>query len=248
MLMNRARQGLTAGTAKQAVDDRGRAGHSLFTSFVLEGLRGSARRFGHDVITGSELMVYVKTEVAKALGSRQTPDFGYLPGHESGEDFLFRLPGFSAQEHLELGTHLYSLGRETREVGCLLSAAKHFREAVKIVNKPIPEAYAALGETLLATGDIKGAIDIPLAHFASNSQGCENLLSIVDAGFTRTTGENDAKHRFVSPIDPVWSSGSQEDVERRVTHEMQIGGLSIFPLSLGYSPIGTARGSRRRAR
>jgi uncharacterized caspase-like protein len=44
MLTGRARQALTAGTAKQTVADRGPGGHSLFTSFVLQGLEGEAAR------------------------------------------------------------------------------------------------------------------------------------------------------------------------------------------------------------
>ena len=44
------------------------------------------------MITASDLMVYVKNEVGRNFGVQQTPDFGKLPGHESGGDFIFRLP------------------------------------------------------------------------------------------------------------------------------------------------------------
>ncbi len=92
MLTARARQALTAGTAKQTVADKGPGGHSIFTSYVLQGLGGDAAQEDTQVITASDLMLYVRKQVANQYGSKQTPDFGKLPGHESGGDFLFRLP------------------------------------------------------------------------------------------------------------------------------------------------------------
>jgi uncharacterized caspase-like protein len=92
MLTNRARQVLTAGTARQAVADAGPGGHSLFTGYVLNGLRGEAKQPGSAAITASDLMVYVKNQVGLAFESQQTPDFGTLAGHGSGGDFLFVLP------------------------------------------------------------------------------------------------------------------------------------------------------------
>ncbi len=92
MLTARARQVLSAGTAKQTVADGGPGGHSIFTSYVLQGLGGDAAQEGTQVITASDLMVYVRRQVANAYGSKQTPDFGKLPGHGPGADFLFRLP------------------------------------------------------------------------------------------------------------------------------------------------------------
>lgn len=92
MLTNKARMALTAGTAKEAVNDKGPGGHSPFTWYVLQGLRGEARQKGSGVVTGSDLMVYVKNAVGQNYGSQQTPDYGKLPGHESGGDFIFRLP------------------------------------------------------------------------------------------------------------------------------------------------------------
>ena len=92
MLTNRARMALTAGTAKEAVSDQGPGGHSPFTWYVIQGLRGEAAQRGSGVVTGSDLMVYVKNEVGRNFGEQQTPDYGKLPGHESGGDFIFRLP------------------------------------------------------------------------------------------------------------------------------------------------------------
>jgi hypothetical protein len=92
MLTHRARMALTAGTAEQMVNDKGPGGHSPFTWYVLQGLQREAARPGSSVITGSDLMLYVRNQVGEHFGSQQTPDFGKLPGHESGGDFVFRLP------------------------------------------------------------------------------------------------------------------------------------------------------------
>jgi hypothetical protein len=91
MLKARVRQVLTAGTAKQAVTDIGPKGHSLFTSYVLEGLNGAAAMFDKSIISGSELMVYVRNRVAPAKDSKQTPAFSTLDT-EPGGDFVFVLP------------------------------------------------------------------------------------------------------------------------------------------------------------
>ncbi len=97
MLTHRARMALTAGTAKQVVNDKGPEGHSPFTWFVLQGLRNEAARPGTSAITGSDLMLYVRHQVGQYFGFQQTPDFGKLPGHESGGDFVFRVPSISAE-------------------------------------------------------------------------------------------------------------------------------------------------------
>ena len=74
------------------VNDSGPKGHSPFTWYVLQGLRGEAAQPGSEVITASDLMVYVKNQVGQKYGLQQVPDIGKLPGHESGGDFIFRLP------------------------------------------------------------------------------------------------------------------------------------------------------------
>jgi Caspase domain len=91
MLKARVREVLTAGTAKQAVADTGPGGHSLFTSYLLEGLGGAAAIFDKSMITASELMVYVRHRVAPAKDSKQTPAFSTLDT-EPGGDFVFVLP------------------------------------------------------------------------------------------------------------------------------------------------------------
>lgn len=96
MLTHRARMALTAGTAEQVVYDPGPEGHSPFTWYVLQGLRGEAARPGSTAITGSDLMLYVRDEVSRYY-PQQNPDFSKLPGHESGADFVFRVPSIAAE-------------------------------------------------------------------------------------------------------------------------------------------------------
>lgn len=87
MLMRQARQVLTAGKADEAVADGNgiRAGHSIFTAHLLDGLDGAAAtRDG--VITANGLMAYVYEKVGHDQYSHQTPHFGYLAGDG---DFIF---------------------------------------------------------------------------------------------------------------------------------------------------------------
>jgi hypothetical protein len=92
VLTIRARQVLTAGLDDQVVDDVGPNDHSIFTYHLLEGLKGEAALSDDGTVTATELMAYVKTSVGKNQRSRQTPDYGYLPGHQSGGDFVFEAP------------------------------------------------------------------------------------------------------------------------------------------------------------
>jgi CHAT domain-containing protein len=112
MLTNRTRMALTAGTAQEAVNDKGPGGHSPFTWYVLQGLRGEAAQRATGVVTGSDLMLYVRNAVGQHFGAQQTPDFGKLPGHESGGDFIFRLPAEQpAAQALSRSKDTDSIGR-----------------------------------------------------------------------------------------------------------------------------------------
>jgi hypothetical protein len=86
LLTHRARLVLTAGLDDQVVSDLGPNGHSIFTYHLIQGLKGYA---SNGPITASQLISYVRENVGKDLSSRQTPDFGFLVGHESGGDFVF---------------------------------------------------------------------------------------------------------------------------------------------------------------
>lgn len=157
MMTTRARQVLTAGTALQTVADRGPQGHSLFTWYVLQGLKGGANLFDQGVITGSQLMVYVRDQVARAYGSAQMPDFGVLLGHESGGDFVFVEPQFGAADHLALGHALVALAQALQDPGRLRAAARAFQAAVELGGASESAAWRALGDTQMAQDDPRAA-------------------------------------------------------------------------------------------
>jgi len=80
---------LTAGMADQAAAIDPELKMSTFTHFLAEGLLGKANVIQDDVITLSELYVYVQYEVAKRTNAAQIPMLGRMFG--SGE-MLFRPP------------------------------------------------------------------------------------------------------------------------------------------------------------
>lgn len=97
MLQRRSRQVVTAGKADEAVADSGPTGtNSIFTGYLLEGLRGKAANDG-GVLTASYLMNYVYQKVSNDPRSGQTPHFGHLDGDG---DFVLRTPN---GEHLSAG-------------------------------------------------------------------------------------------------------------------------------------------------
>jgi uncharacterized caspase-like protein/Flp pilus assembly protein TadD len=181
MLTRKARQVLTAGNAEQVVADKGPDGHSLFTGYVLEGLRGEAAQKNSDVITASDLMVYVKDRVGRQHGSHQTPDIGPLPGHQSGGDFVFRLPELSVtpEDHVSLGCFLYDLGQRLNDPGRYSSAVLHSEEALVAPDLPEPQAARArttLGKTWLAVGDTLAAIQAMEPLVERDDAPAETLL------------------------------------------------------------------------
>ncbi len=84
----KTRQVLTAGDVDEVVLDVGTDGHSLFTGYLLKGLRdGEANVYDDGFITFRELAEYV---TVKAGGGNQTPVSTTLPGHdENGGQFFF---------------------------------------------------------------------------------------------------------------------------------------------------------------
>jgi formylglycine-generating enzyme required for sulfatase activity len=88
-LTNRARQAISAGTAKQTVQDAGGGGHSVFTGALLDALQGSADLDGDQVVTFGELFNHVGREVERKTEQRQTPLQAAFPDHEGGNVALF---------------------------------------------------------------------------------------------------------------------------------------------------------------
>jgi len=74
-------QMLTAGTEGQQALEQG--GRGVFTTYLLQGMRGEADRNGDKVVTASEIGWYVSDQVKLATKSRQTPVYGRMSG--SGE-------------------------------------------------------------------------------------------------------------------------------------------------------------------
>jgi hypothetical protein len=80
---------ITAGTAEEEARASDDGTMSVFTKYLVEGLEGKADTFRDGVITVSELLTYVRWNVATESHSSQTPMLGRLSG--SGE-MLFTLP------------------------------------------------------------------------------------------------------------------------------------------------------------
>lgn len=87
MLQRYSRQVLTGGKADEPVADSGgtRPGHSIFTSYLLDGLGGEAET-DSGIITANSLMSFVYRKVSSDLHSQQTPHFGFFDGDG---DFIF---------------------------------------------------------------------------------------------------------------------------------------------------------------
>lgn len=90
MLRRRSRQVLTAGKADEVVSDGNgpRAGHSIFTGHLLDGLSGAASA-NDKIITATSLMHYVYEKVGTDQHSQQTPHYGHVGGDG---DVVLRFP------------------------------------------------------------------------------------------------------------------------------------------------------------
>ena len=89
MLQRGSRQVITAGKADEVVADGGgpTGKNSIFTGYLLEGIRGKAADDG-GVITASNLMNYAYRKVSTDSRSHQTPHFGHIDG--DGDFILWR--------------------------------------------------------------------------------------------------------------------------------------------------------------
>jgi hypothetical protein len=85
----RARKALTAGGRDQTVLDTGPGGHSVFTYYLIDGLKNrTADLNGDGIITSGELNEYVAPRVTAESNRTQTPEYGILAG-DMGGDFVF---------------------------------------------------------------------------------------------------------------------------------------------------------------
>lgn len=86
MLTHGAWQAMGAGLPDQLAFDAGGGRHSLFTEYLLRGLKGEAARLD-GVLTATHLFVFVRDGVTQA-NRNQVPIFGFLPDSDTGE-FIF---------------------------------------------------------------------------------------------------------------------------------------------------------------
>jgi hypothetical protein len=97
----RSRRIITSALDDQRAMDGGPVpGHSLFTGFLIEGLRRELSRRGRAYATGSELGLYLQREVSAYPASQQTPDFGTLEFDDRGE-LILPLLGYRPAEDKE---------------------------------------------------------------------------------------------------------------------------------------------------
>lgn len=91
-LMNeQVRYVITAGRIELVDDNASPDGKmSLFTHFMLSGLRGDINTFS-GLLTATELAVYIRNSVGNTNSAEHLPDFGHLRSSNRGE-FIFRLP------------------------------------------------------------------------------------------------------------------------------------------------------------
>lgn len=71
-------QMMTAGTEGQQAIEQG--GRGVFTTYLLQGMRGEADRNGDKVVTATEIGWFVSDQVRLATKSRQTPVYGRMSG------------------------------------------------------------------------------------------------------------------------------------------------------------------------
>ena len=76
---------ITAGGKGEQVQEK--AGHGLFTTYLLKAIEGEADFNKDDVVTGTELGAYLRPTVSNASNQAQTPLYGRLEGE--GEFLLF---------------------------------------------------------------------------------------------------------------------------------------------------------------
>ena len=93
MLQRRSRQAISAGKGDEVVADGGGPDgkNSIFTGYLLEGLRGQAVS-GSGVLTANGVMHYVYQSIAEDPRAEQTPHYGHIDGDG---DFVLVTPSGS---------------------------------------------------------------------------------------------------------------------------------------------------------
>jgi hypothetical protein len=136
MLQNPARHFLTSGTEDQLVPD-----DSVFRRRFVEGIRGAADSNDDQIVTGSELGLFIQSTVSSYSEGTQTPVFGKLK-QDSGEILFFNNSGFAVRE---------KKGGKNPEV------IADREKLIKIIQKNphSPDAYKALEKLRLIDDSLK---------------------------------------------------------------------------------------------
>lgn len=139
-------------------DEKWGGGHGVFTYYLLEGMKGAADTKPRDgKVTLGELFEYVREKVKEETNDQQNPLIGAtlfdrnLPMAITG--------GLQAQEHCDLGHHLYKLGWILDDKGRFESASKQFSEALRLGRQQFPRANLGLGQSWLALGKLEKATE-----------------------------------------------------------------------------------------
>ena len=141
MLKRRSRQVLTAGKADEPVaDGQGiKPGHSIFTSYLLNGLEGAAAT-KDGLITASGLMAYVYEQVSKDQYSHQTPHYGFIDGDG---DFIFDLTALEKLVNIKGSETEAKTVAEKTEEDVLINTSQQ-TNAMSIKDLPVIETMKEL--------------------------------------------------------------------------------------------------------
>jgi hypothetical protein len=188
-LMQRyGRQVITAGKSDQTVADSGgpKAGHSVFTGHLLEGIEGRAET-REGLLTATGLMSYSYEHVAKDGRSRQTPDFGCIAG--DGDMVLRGFPptadaASESQEGDELVPAMTSAPAESQEslvdftdrVKDLLAEPTHTIRLHDLMMREVRQFLALTTEDLFSLGGKSDPEEL-LARVARYESASERLLA-----------------------------------------------------------------------
>lgn len=186
MLRRYGRQVLTAGKSDQTVKDSGgKTNNSIFTSYLLEALKGEAK-IEYGVLSASSVMNYVYNKVSNDPKSYQTPGFGSFYGEG---DFIFNFEEINNQLEkndekdndilIEIPTSVINDQNRNQnefvtELKRLLSDSKNFIKINDIINEEIRIYLSEFNKEKLELNSISD--DIFKSRVIKNQKNISNLL------------------------------------------------------------------------
>jgi uncharacterized caspase-like protein len=155
---------LTSAEGNEVAYEYDELGHGVFTHYLLKGMEGAADGTidgspKNGIVTVGELFEYVRKQVQEHTKNKQHPCIG-------SNSYDRNLPmaitaGIDAQEHYDLGCHLYELAQKLGDRYCFEAACRHLQEAIRqaaTVKSKLPEAHLQLGLALMGLEDHSKAI------------------------------------------------------------------------------------------